>query len=204
MNRVAAIVGCCGVFSSGALGQDRSDVVVNLDRTTHAPAARVSITGLLSDPAFLNAMRSGFPLYIEYQIELRQTRSNWFDRTVARESYEYVVLYDPVRETFVVEDFVGREELPGEIALRRRLAAIYEFQLVPDDEGEFYYSATINARTLSDKDVDEVFDWLKGDEDVTSVRRRGIITRSARRLLVLVAPLPRLTKSARSQTFRWP
>lgn len=204
MNRVAAIVGCCAVFSSGALGQDRSDVVVDLDRTTDAPAARVSITGLLSDPGFLNAMRSGFPLYIEYQIELREARPNWFDRTVARESYEYVVLYDPVRETFVVEDFVGREELPGEISLRRRLAAVYGFQLIPDDEGEFYYSATVHARTLSDKEVDEVFDWLKGDDDTTSVRRRGIITRSARRLLVRIAPLPRLTKSARSRTFRWP
>jgi hypothetical protein len=192
------------MFSSGALGQDRSDVVVDLDLTADVPAARVSITGLLSDPRFLNAMRSGFPLYIEYQIELRQSRANWFDRTVARDSYEYVVLYDPVRETFVVEDLVGREELSGESALSRRLESIYGFRLDPDDEGEFYYSATFHARTLSDEDVDEVFDWLKGEDDTTSVRRRGILTRSARRLLVQVAPLPRLTKSAQSQTFRWP
>ena len=204
MNRFAALVVCCAVFSSGALGQDRSDVVVELDRTTDAPAVRVSITGLLSDPRFLSAMRSGFPLYMEYRIELRETRANWFDRTVARESYEYVVLYDPVRETFVVEDLLGREELPGEAALRRRLEAIYRFQLTPDEEGEFYYSGTVHARTLSDEDVDEVFDWLKGDDATTSGRRRGIVTRSARRLLVQVAPLPRLTKSAQSQIFRWP
>jgi hypothetical protein len=204
LNRLAALVVSCAVFSSGALGQDRSDVVVDLDHTTNVPGARVRITGLLSDPRFLNAMRSGFPLYIEYRVELRETRANWFDRTVARESYEYVVLYDPVRETFVIEDLLGREELSGEIALRRRLETIYGFQLNPDDEGEFYYSGTVHARTLSDEDVDEVFDWLKGDDDTTSVRRRGIVTRSARRLLVQVAPLPRLTKSAQSRTFRWP
>ena len=204
LNRLAAIVGCSALFASGALGQDSPSVAVDLDRASDTPAARVSVTGLLSDPRFLNAMRSGFPLYIEYQIELRQTRSRWFDRTVARESYEYVVLYDPVRETFVVEDFLGREELSSETALRRHLGATYGFQMDPDAEGEFYYTATVHARTLSDEDVDEVFDWLKGDDDTTSVRRRGIITRSARRLLVQVAPLPRLTKSAQSPTFRWP
>lgn len=203
MSRFAALLGCCVVFS-GAAAQDRADVVVELAPATGVPAARVSITGLLSDPRFLSAMRSGFPLYIEYRVELRATRANWFDRTVARESYDYVVLYDPVRETFVLEDQLGREELPDETALRRRLAALYGFQLTPDDEGEFYYAATVHARTLSDEDVDEVFDWLKGDGDTTSVKRRGFVTRSARRLLVQVAPLPRLTKSAQSRTFRWP
>ncbi len=162
------------------------------------------MTGLLSDSRFLNAMRSGFPLYIEYEIELRSTRSNWFDPVVDRFYLEYVVLYDPVRESFVFDDADTREEISSEIALGRKLESVYVFGLLPDDEGRFYYAVTVNARTLSDEDVDEVFDWLKGDNDTTAVRRHSLLSRTARRLLVRVAPLPRHRMSAKTETFRWP
>jgi len=162
------------------------------------------MTGLLSDTRFLNAMRSGFPLYIEYEIELRRMRSHWFDPVVDRYYMEYVVLYDPVRESFVVDDADTHEEISSEIALGLKLESVYEFGLLPDDEGRYYYGVTVNARTLSDADVDEVFDWLKGDNDTTVVRHRSLLSRTARRLLVRVAPLPRISVSAKTETFRWP
>ena len=61
-----------------------------------------------------------------------------------------------------------------------------------DEEGTLYYTATVTARTLSDEDVDEVFDWLRGDTD-SEAKKRGLFTRTARKLLVQVAPLPRLS-----------
>ena len=204
LRRAAATVAGCVILVTNASAQQQPDVVVELRHRGESPAASVSIRGLLSDARFLSAMQSGFPLYLEYQVELRRTRSNWFDDVVSQTSWEYVVHFDPVRETFVVENAFGREELSGEDALQRLVETVLVFELTPDREGRYYYSATVSARTLSDSDVDEVFDWLKGDDDTTSVRRHGFITRSARRLLVQIAPLPRFSESAESPKFRWP
>jgi hypothetical protein len=179
-------------------------VVVEFAEQEDTQGAYVSVQGLLSDGNFLQAMRSGFPLYLEYRVELREERSSWFDRGSVDVWWEYVVLYDPVRERFVVEDPDGLEELSGETDLRRRLERVYLVNLDPDRSGTYYYAATVSARTLSDSDVDEVFDWLKGEDDATAVKRRGLLTRAARRLLVRMAPLPRISATGRSQAFVWP
>ena len=202
-NATTALV-CCVVFAFDASAQREPDVVVELRPSDDTRVASVQLRGLLSDPRYLRAMRSGFPLYVEYQVELRRTRSNWFDDVVSRTFWEYVVLYDPVRETFVVEDDQSREELSNEQELRRRLDAVWALQLTPDREGRYYYAATVSVRTLSDSDVNEVFDWLKGADDSSGVQRHGFITRSARKLLVRIAPLPHISKSGKSRKFRWP
>ncbi len=201
---MAATLGCGVVFASGASAQQSPRVVVEFAEQEDTQGAYVSVQGLLSDGNFLQAMRSGFPLYLEYRVELREERSSWFDRGSVDVWWEYVVLYDPVRERFVVEDPDGLEELSGETDLRRRLERVYLVNLDPDRSGTYYYAATVSARTLSDSDVDEVFDWLKGEDDATAVKRRGLLTRAARRLLVRMAPLPRISATGRSQAFVWP
>jgi hypothetical protein len=203
LTRIATTLGCGIALATSATAQQPT-VVVELADDQDSRGAYVSIQGLLADGNFLQAMRSGFPLYLEYQVELRENRSNWFDRGSVEAWWEYVVLYDPVRERFVVEDADGQEELSGEAALMRRLEQVYLVALTPDRSGTFYYAATVTARTLSDSDVDEVFDWLKGEDGATAVKRHGLLTRTARRLLVQVAPLPRLSESGRSEPFVWP
>lgn len=167
------------------------------------PEAYVTLHDLLSDDRYLRAMESGFPLHLQYSVELREARSLW-DRTVARVEWEFVVLYDPVRERFVMEDSAGTAVVPSSSVLRGALGSVYQVGLEPDGEGEFYYRAVVSVRTLDDHDVDEVFAWLKG-ESADSLRRRrpGLVTRTARRLLVRVAPLPRVTVEGRSGKFRY-
>jgi hypothetical protein len=59
--------------------------------------------------------------------------------------------------------------------------------------------AVLNARTLSDEDLDEVFAWLEGEAGRAPRHERpGWITRTARRHLVLVASLPATTVEAQS------
>lgn len=204
MNRVAAIVACCAPLGWSASAQERPGVIVELRTSGNNASAYVSVRGLLSEERFIRAMRSGFPLYLEYRVELMQMRSRWFDRNVTETTWEYVVHHDPVRETFVVEAPEGREDLKSEAGLRQRLERVYVVRLSPDRSGTFYYSASVTARTLSDSDVDEAFDWLGGEEDTSSIKRPGIITRTARRLLVQVAPLPRFSRSEKSERFTWP
>ncbi len=147
-------------------------------------------------------MRSGFPVHVEYDVTLRQRRANWFDREVTQVSWEYVVWYDPVRDRFVVEDADQREEVADEAQLDVRSGRVYAVELDPGEPGTFYYRSNVTVRTLSDEDVDEVFEWLRGN-DGDRVRRPNIFTRAARRLLVQLAPLPRLEREGRSREFVW-
>jgi hypothetical protein len=184
------------------LAQDPAKVSVELS-AAEVPEAYVTLHNLLSDDRYLRAMESGFPLHLQYSVELREARPLW-DRTVARVEWEFVVLYDPVRERFAMEDSAGTAVVTNSSNLRRALGSVYEVGLEPDGEGEFYYRAVVSVRTLDDEDVDEVFAWLKG-ESVDSLRRRrpGLVTRTARRLLVRVAPLPRVTVEGRTGKFRY-
>jgi hypothetical protein len=151
-------------------------------------------------------MESGFPLYVEYNVALRNSRSGWFDGTEREFTIEYVVLFDPVRELYVVEARGVTEQFSSLADLRARVAQRYRIEAMhPDEPGRYYYAATVSARTLSDSDVDEVFAWLKGEQgDSTGPDRPGFVTRTARRLLVRVAPLPRLTLEERTEEFRVP
>jgi len=50
--------------------------------------------------------------------------------------------------------------------------------------------------------VDEVYAWLRGDGAEQGDRDRpGLLARTARRVLVQVAPLPRITLEARTREF---
>jgi hypothetical protein len=166
--------------------------------------AELAVRALFADDQFPAAMEAGFPLYLEFRMELREKRSLW-DRTATAVKWERVVLYDPVRDRYVVEDADGTEIVKEREALERRLAGPWRVPMEPAKPGRFYYKAVLIARTLSDEDVDEVFAWLKGDP-VDSLRRErpGFIARTARRLLVQVAPLPTMTVEAKSPTFSYP
>lgn len=187
-----------GSLLAGALsGQEQPLLRVDLGGTD-PPTALVSVRDLLSEQRFLQALESGFPLYVEYKLALRRTGS-LRDRTVGEPIvWEYVVLFDPVRERFTVETPDGTESLPSREALRTRLALVYSVPLEPDQPGDYYCAGEVTARTLSDEDVDETFAWLKGQTG-----RPGLLDRIARRVLVEVAPLPRLKLSARSARFAW-
>ncbi len=203
MNRVGVVLALGAVLCLPLTAQTRPRVDVSLDSNSAMPRAVVVLRDLLNDRRFLRAMQSGFPLYIEYIVELRHSRSNWFDRGVDELFVEYVISFDPVRESYLVEDADTTEVLADEAALRLRLERVYVFPLRPDEDGAFYYSATVTARTLSDEDVDEVFDWLRGDTE-SEAQKRGLFTRTARKLLVQVAPLPRLNLTGKSASFRRP
>lgn len=188
------------VLAAPLAAQERPHLRLDL-RAADAPEVLVSVRGLFDGEQFLDALRSGFPLYMEYRVTLRAPRALW-DRTVAAAVWEYVVVHDPVRERFTVQTPDGIEILPGREELRRRVAQVYLVGLAPDGRGRFYYEAAVTARTLSDEDVNEAFAWLKGENgDSARLRDPGLLTRVARRLLIQVAPLPHVRLEGRTDTF---
>ncbi len=190
------LVACVG-FVRPAMGQRTPalDLTVRLDSVV---VSELTVRDLFSDDRFPDAMESGFPLYLAFRVELRQSRSLW-DRTATAVEWERIVLWDPVRERYVIEDAEGTEIVGSLTALERRVGGPWPVQLPAEGAGPHYVKAVLNARTLSDEDVDEVFAWLKGEAVDTPQRERpGFITRTARRLLVQVAPLPATTVETRS------
>ncbi|MBI4503315.1 MAG: DUF4390 domain-containing protein [Gemmatimonadetes bacterium] len=192
---------CCAGIAGAAQAQSRPVLRLDLN-ASRVPEALISVLNLLSDRVHA-ALQSGFPLYVHYRVELRESRE-LFDRTAADTSWEYVALFDPMRERFVVEGTIdGREELTSRAALQQRLERVYVVGLVPDGPGRFYYRAMVEARTLSDQEIDEAFAWLQGEEgDSVGLRRPDAFTRATRRLLVRVAPLPQFGLEAKSRAFR--
>lgn len=188
-----------------AAGQGGIQLSVSLQDAPGNPGAVVAVTGVFGDDRFLNALKSGFPLRLDFLLELRERRENWFDRRVGGFGWDYVIAYDPVRDQFLLDDGFETLSLPTPRALRDRVETRYDAgSYPPDQDGTYYYRATLEAVTVSDEDVDEVYAWLRGDADSSSRRSPSPITRMARRLLVQVAPLPRESASANSATFRWP
>jgi hypothetical protein len=162
----------------------------------------VSVRDLLDRRGFIDALESGFPLYMEYHVALRRPQS-FRDRTVWDEVWELVVVYDPVRDRYTVRTPPDSIEIvPDRHRLATRLAQV---AIVPFDgpDGEFYYEATVEARMLSDDDVDEAFAWLRGEaRDSGGVKDPGVVARVARRLLMRVSSLPRVRLFARTTTFK--
>jgi hypothetical protein len=199
--RRGAVVVAAFLMAARLAGQGGPHVALSLRASPAAPPdAVVQVTDLLGDEHFLSAMRHGFALYVALTVQLRESRALW-DREVDRWVYEYVVQFDPVRNVYRVEDDATTEEMADRAQLDRRLARVTVVSsLRPDRPGRYHYQAVVTARTLSDEDVNDVYAWLRGDAD-SARARPGLLTRAARKLLVEVAPLPRMTLEARSADF---
>lgn len=198
--RRAALI-FAGLLVAAPLAAQRPRLAVSLRQSGAGPPdAVVRIANLLTDDRLVSAMRAGFPLYVALTVELRESRALW-DRSVDRWVGEYMVQFDPVRDVYVLEDQDGTEEIPDRDVLARRLGRVYVVGLRPAGRGRYHYRASVTARMLSDEDVDEVYAWLHGDAADTTRHRPGFLTRTARRLLVQMAPLPRLSLDGRSEDF---
>lgn len=183
-------------------------LVAVLDTTTREPAALVRVEHMLAGDRFLPLLRSGFPLYLEYRVEIWRNRSRWFDQFVTDIRWQVVITHDPMSDLFVLERDDGwRERLRDDDAVRRALRVLYRVPFTPPDEGRYYVVTVVEAHTLTDSDLDEVARWLRGDLPEAARDEEGVgtaLARGARRLLVRAAGLPRLTLSARSAAFTWP
>jgi hypothetical protein len=199
--RRGAVVVALVLATARLAGQNGPRIALSLRASgSEPPAAVVQLTNLLTDDRYLSAMRAGFPLYIAVTVQLRESRPLW-DREVDRWVSEWVVLFDPVRDVYRLEDENGTEEISDRAVLEHRLGRAYVVPLQPDRTGRYHYQASITARTLSDKDVDDVYAWLRGDDADSARPQPGLLTRTARKLLVQVAPLPRVTLDARTDDF---
>lgn len=204
MTRALGVAVALGALlaATPAVGQGPSLVLDLLPG--NPPRVAVSVRGLLGRRAFLDALESGFPLYMEYRVRLRRPQA-LRDRTVWEEVWELVVVHDPVQDRYTVRTSTSTETVPDRTALASRLSRVAVLAFDGPTGGEFFFDASIAARMLSDDDVDEAFAWLRGEGgDSARVEDPGLLARLARRVLIRVTALPSVRLDARTERFTVP
>jgi hypothetical protein len=171
---------------------------------------RVRSTGLLTDGKFLTLLRSGFPLRLQYRLELWKVRTSWFDTYVREATWEVVVRHDPLADDFVLFRTGGgaavtRYATADELARAIEIPYTVTLRTSGAGRGRFYFLARLEATTLNDTDLEELSRWLAGDVGpaVSGEGNLGqALVRGAQRVLVRLAGLPRVRLEARSPRFR--
>jgi hypothetical protein len=129
----------------------------------------VRATGMLSRERTRNLLLAGFPARFHVRVELWSEGPFWLDGLESSREYDMFVRFLPVErkyEVILVEDDValslGKFEAVAEAerAVGRAVAPRITGARIRRPQ---YYLVSLIVETLSEKDLDEVERWLKGD-----------------------------------------
>ncbi len=172
----------------------------------------VNARNVLSDARMRELLESGFPARLRYRVEL------WADQRFADElqrvvEWEVLVRWRGTDQRYEVSQRVGDRVLSlGAFARLEDAEAAVERPLrvplvAPARNRRYYYQATLEVRTLSVSDLDEVNAWLRG-ELTPAMRGRGnpgtALTSGVRNLTTRLLGGERREYAARSSVFRPP
>ena len=186
-----------------ATAQDKAvRFTVTPDSTTYA-TARVRTLNLLEDTPWLTALRQGLPVQIRYRVELWRSRDFVPDAVEKTFEFRVVIKHEPLLDQFsLYRVFPGQavqtKVYPTPGTLGAALALIYAVPLKPSEAGRYYYAASMDVQTLSDSDLDDFNKTIRGE--ITSGSGTSLAER-ARRLLLILAGLPKLSMTAQSGSF---
>jgi len=167
----------------------------------------VRTPNILRDPRWREAIQSSFPLRMRFRIEIWRVRTDWFDALERSFEWEVVIQYEPLTDEYSktlifggsprgINRFLSIQEL------ERNLESPNEVNIVPSGVGEYYFAGTLQIRTLTDEEMEELERFLQGEP--TGERRDPAgpsLGRSARRLLLRFGGLPFQELEARSARF---
>jgi hypothetical protein len=176
---------------------------VALEGSTRDPVVRTR--NLLEETPWLSALRQGLPVRLQYRLETWRSREAWLDEVQRQVEWTIVVRHEPLLDQFLVTRLgPGTAIVPRRVATAGALAELlgvrYQFQIVPEDEGRYYYTASLAVATLSDSDLDQFERVLKGEIDPRSAEG-GSLAQRTRRLILRLAGLPTLNLTATSEAF---
>ncbi|MDE3126859.1 MAG: hypothetical protein KGL38_02570 [Gemmatimonadota bacterium] len=141
-------------------------VHVDLDGT--APVVRVS--RVLDDPQLEDLMKHGFPVRLDFRLELWRT-GGVFNELERVQSWQMLVQYDPdpYQKVYRVVRHNGRQtESFGAVASLDSVDALltrpYRVSLPPAHPGaKYYYNVVLEVESLDVNDLSEMERWLNGD-----------------------------------------
>jgi hypothetical protein len=198
--------------SRPAAAQDGVRLHVTLAQDSAPNGARAPIVRsenlIVSNSRWLSALRSGLPVRLHYRVEVWRSREGWFDTFGRQAEWDVLVRHEPLLDQYTLLTLVGagRQERRYATldALGAALAFAYQVNVRPNEQGRYYYAASLQVSTLSDSDLDELERFLAGD--LGRGGRGGdnlgdALGRGATRFLLRLAGLPSLRLEARSEPF---
>lgn len=184
--------------------QDSAAVALEVRLVTPANDPVVRTRNLLEDTPWLSALREGLPVRLQYRLETWRSREAWPDVIERTVEWTLVVQHEPLLDQFSITrlgpgNFTQTRRVATPGALADVLGVGYQFRIAPRDAGRYYYTASLEVVTLSETDLAKfervLRDGLQSDTGGTSLVER------ARRLLLRLAGLPRLSLSGRTEGF---
>jgi len=173
-------------------------------RGGRAPVVRSE--NLLGDGRWLSTLRSGLPVRLHYRIEVWRSRNGWMDQLTRQVYWDVVLRHEPLLDEYTMLTIFGSRVQERRYAtldaLTAALAFAYQINVSPAQQGNYYYSSTLEVSTLSDDDLEELERFLDGG---TTRRGEGGLSdamgRGATRFLLRLAGLPSLRLEARTGRF---
>jgi hypothetical protein len=160
------------------------------------------------DSRWLSALRSGLPVRLHYRVEVWRSRDGWFDIFTRQAEWDVLVRHEPLLDQYTLMTFAGARRQERRYAtldaLGAALAFAYQINVRPNEEGRYYYAASLQVSTLSDSDLDELERFLAGDLGRAAQGGENFgdaLGRGATRFLLRLAGLPSLRLEARSNRF---
>ena len=214
MRRVVAAVALSAAAAVSASAQARPSLSIELPPdsllTRRGPLLRA--TSMLAGERIRELMAAGFPARFHYRVELWSEGRFWASFETAAE-FDVLARYLPAEKLYEVihverdhaqslgrfanaadaERAIGRA-IPAPMAARRSSRAQY-------------YQATLTVQALSEKDLDEVAQWLRGDVEpglTGSANPTSVIARGVRTLAASLLGGEKLEYVATSPHFRTP
>jgi hypothetical protein len=171
-----------------------------------ARAPVVRSENLLGDGRWLSTLRSGLPVRLHYRIEVWRSRNGWMDELTRQVYWDVVLRHEPLLDEYTMLTIFGSRVQERRYAtldaLTAALAFAYQINVSPAQQGNYYYSSTLEVSTLSDDDLEELERFLDGG---TTRRGEGglgdAMGRGATRFLLRLAGLPSLRLEARTGRF---
>lgn len=214
MRRRAFLVAVLATLLASPAPAQRPGLVIQLPTASRLTedGPLVLARNVLTDARMRELLEAGFPARLRYRVEL------WSDERFADElhrtaEWEVLVRWRGTDQRYEVSQRVGTRVLSlgafqriddAEAAVERPLRVPIA---APARNRRYYYQASLEVRTLSVSDLDEVNAWLRG-ELTPAMRGRGnpgtALTRGVRSLVTRLLGGERREYSARSGVFRPP
>jgi hypothetical protein len=143
---------------------------------------------------------------MKYRVEVWRVRSDWFDALERAFEWETVVQYEPLTDQYAKTVFFGGsprsfQRFQTLQELERDLEKVNQVNISPAASGQYYFTATLQIRTLNDEEVEELERFLQGEPEHDRPNEPGAVSRAAKRLLLRFGGLPYEELEAKSERF---
>jgi hypothetical protein len=195
--------------SASARAQTRPEIDIRMPAASYPPL--VAVRGVLTERAFDELLRSGFPTRLHVRAEV-WTVGRWFDEIRGRAEWDVIVQYNVVERSYEVARLVGDRVMPlGSYVRFADARAASELPYLPalptprrGQKG--YVLVQVELQTLDVSDLDEVARWLRGEARPAASGKRnpaGALTKGVRTLAsrILGGEVRRLEARSPTVTF---